>query len=352
MLLAGQEDENIHDYFRRTAFPSEEEVETILRALEDTDGLSIRELEQRANLRYGQIDKALKYLSVEERAPVIKEGSRWKRTPVPYQLNHAQIERLTRQREIEWEEVQNYIATDGCLMQFLRHALDDPATEPCGKCARCVGKEIVPSTFDRHLGLAATGFLRRSEIPLEAKKQIPRGSLDAYGLATKFPAELLPNEGRVLSRWGDAGWGSIVAEGKHANTFSDELVAAVVDMIRNRWRPQPPPRWVTCVPSRNHPELVPDFATRVAAALGLPFRAVVTKTRDNEPQKAQQNTFHRCKNLDGVFTIDEPIPRDPVLLIDDVVDSGWTLAIISALLLRAGSGSVFPLALASTSTSD
>jgi ATP-dependent DNA helicase RecQ len=156
----------------------------------------------------------------------------------------------------------------------------------------------------------------------------------------------------VLSRWGDAGWGRIVADGKHANRFSDELVAAVADMIRNRWQPQPAPQWVACVPSRNHPELVPDFATRLAAALGLPFHTVVEKTRDNEPQKLQQNTFHRCKNLDGAFAIDDGIPQGSVLLVDDVVDSGWTLTIVAALLRRAGSGPVFPLALASTSTSD
>jgi ATP-dependent DNA helicase RecQ len=166
------------------------------------------------------------------------------------------------------------------------------------------------------------------------------------------PADLLHEEGRVLSRWGDAGWGRIVADGKHANRFSDELVASAVDMIRNRWQPQPAPQWVACVPSRSRPELVPDFATRLAVALGLQFRAVVEKTRDNAPQKLQQNTFHRCQNLDGAFAIDDDIPQGSVLLVDDVVDSGWTLTIVAALLRRAGSGPVFPLALASTSTTD
>jgi ATP-dependent DNA helicase RecQ len=352
ILLSGREDEDIHEYFRRTAFPTEDEVETILRELEESDGLTIRELEQRANLRYGQIDKALKYLSVEERAPVVKEGTRWKRTPVRYRLDHAQIERLTRQREVEWGEVQDYISTKNCLMEFLRHALDDPSAGPCGRCARCLGQEILSSEFDHRLGVAATSFLRKSEMPLAPKKQVPRGSMDAYGFGTKLPADLLHEEGRVLSRWGDAGWGGIVADGKHANRFSDELVTAVVDMFRNRWRPQPAPEWVACVPSRSHPDLVPDLAMRLAAAIGLPFRAAIAKTRDNEPQKLQQNAFHRCQNLDGAFAIDDDLPQGPVLLIDDVVDSGWTLTIVAALLRRAGSGPVFPLALASTSSSD
>ena len=151
VLLSGYEDESIHEYFRRTAFPAEDHVEAILRALEETDGLTIRQLEQRVNLRLGQIDKVLKYLSVEERAPVIKDGSRWKRTPVRFRMDHERIERLTQQREVEWAEVQAFIHTDGCLMGFLSRALDDPPAEPCGVCARCKGEEIVSAAFAQRL---------------------------------------------------------------------------------------------------------------------------------------------------------------------------------------------------------
>ena len=56
--------------------------------------------------------------------------------------------------------------------------------------------------------------------------------------------------------------------------------------------------------------------------------------------------------MDGVFSIKEPIPQGNVFLIDDVVDSRWTLTVLSALLQQAGSGKVYPVALASTSVSD
>ncbi len=75
----------------------------------------------------------------------------------------------------------------------------------------------------------------------------------------------------------------------------------------------------------------------------------VTKVKDNEPQKVQQNRFHQCRNLDGVFAIEGEIPNGPVLLVDDIVDSGWTLTITAALLRRAGSGPVWPRALATSS---
>lgn len=141
-----------------------------------------------------------------------------------------------------------------------------------------------------------------------------------------------------------------MADGKHSGRFDNRLVKAVVEMMRRRWVPDPVPCWVACVPSLSNPNLVPDFARRVASALGIPFLDVVRKVRQNRPQKLMNNRFHQCRNLDGVFEIHGEVPQGPVLLIDDVVDSGWTLTIIAALLRHAGSGAVFPLALATTAT--
>lgn len=78
----------------------------------------------------------------------------------------------------------------------------------------------------------------------------------------------------------------------------------------------------------------------------------MTKVHDNEPQKLQQNRFHQCHNLDGVFAVAPGIPNEPVLLVDDIVDSAWTLTVVAALLRQAGSGPVWPVALAATSAGD
>jgi ATP-dependent DNA helicase RecQ len=100
------------------------------------------------------------------------------------------------------------------------------------------------------------------------------------------------------------------------------------------------------VPSFNHPELVPGFAGRLAQRLGIPFLDVIVKVRHNEPQKAKHNRFHQCRNLDGVFEVRGDIPDECLLLVDDTVDSGWTLTAVGALLRKAGGGRVYPLALA------
>lgn len=350
VLLSGREDEDIHEYFRSSAFPDARHVDAILSALERSDGMSVVELQRAINLTQGQIDKVLKILSVENPSPVFKEGPRWKRTAIAYQMDHDRIQRLTQQRELEWQEVQTYIDHGGCLMEFLANALDDEKPRPCGKCSGCLGYPIVPADFEHDLAVTAALYLKHSELPLECKKQVAAGAFVQYGFRGNLPAELRAETGRILSRWGDAGWGRLVADDKHAGRFRDELVEAVAEMVRERWQPSPPPGWVTCVPSRNHPELVPDFARRLAARLGLRFVPAVTKVRDNEQQKFQQNRFHQCCNLDGVFSVAEGIPNEPVLLVDDMVDSAWTMTVVAALLRQAGSGPVWPVALARTSS--
>ena len=353
VLMSGAEDAQIQTFFRESAFPREPWVQAILAALEESDGLTVRQIEAALNLRQGKINQVLKLLSVESPAPVIQDGSTWRRTPVPYRMDHERIERLTRQREIEWDEIQTYIDEAGCLMQFLARALDDADPQPCGRCANCLGRDIVPSAFSDALGVAATRFLRQAERPLPPRKQVPAGAFSQYPLRGIIPDRLRAETGRILSQWGDAGWGKAVADDKHAGFFRDELVEAAADMIVTRWKPVPRPEWVTCIPSTSHPDLVPDFAQRLADRLGIPFLPVIGKVRANAPQKDQENSTQQCRNLDGVFALagDAAVGR-PVLLVDDVVDSGWTLTVAAALLRGCGSGPVFPMALTASGAGD
>jgi ATP-dependent DNA helicase RecQ len=357
VLMSGTEDQDIHDYFRHSAFPSEAQVNEILDVLNRADGLSIREIEEQTNLRHTQIEKVLKLLSVESPSPVIKIDSQWRRTPVSFVMDRQRIAHLTQQREQEWDEVLHYLTHQSCLMNYLRQALDDTNITNCGKCASCLGQPVLEAVVDPIFAHNAASFLKHAEIPIQPRKQISQSNAEA---ARAFPIYKLPRrlgnlatqEGRVLSRWGDAGWGKLVADDKRNNHFRDELVDAVAEMICERWQPNPALTWVSYVPSMNHPQLVPDFARRLAAKLDIPFVDAVTKAIANQPQKGQQNSFHQCHNLDGAFAIHQPVPNGAVLLVDDIVDSGWTLTVIAALLQQAGSGVVFPVALASSSVND
>ena len=124
------------------------------------------------------------------------------------------------------------------------------------------------------------------------------------------------------------GWGRLVSCGKYRDgRFADELVVACLELVV-QWSPQPAPEWVTCIPSRRHPDLVPSFAERLAIRMELPFHRVLEKTEDRAEQKSMANSTQQARNVDGSLAIfREPLPAGPVLLVDDMVDSRWTLTL-------------------------
>lgn len=349
VMLSGSEDEDIHAYFRHAAFPTEDRVALILNTLAEGDGLSVPNLAEKLNLRYGQIEQVLKYLSVEEPSPIVKMGTKWLRTAVAYSLDTEKILRLTNQKLVEWQEVQGYTEFEGCLMTYLQKSLDDPILTNCGKCYNCTRQSIYTKEASHSDSVEASLFLKKSEIDILPRLQLVAGGLPGYGWKFKLPAAWVASPGKALSHRGDSGWGTTVEKDKKLNHFSDELVDAVYSMLRERWKHEPRPKWVTCVPSLRNPELVPEFAERLAQKLGIPFLAVVSKIKEVSPQAEQENSVFQCRNLDSVFKISTAVMHSSVYLIDDAIDSGWTLTVIAALLLKAGSGPVFPIALTSSS---
>ena len=355
ILLGGHEDDEITEYFIRTAFPPEAHCEEVLQALyRAEDGLSRVDLEQRVNLSSIQIEKVLKSLAVKSPTPISKLGSRWYANPVSYVPDRDKIAALTRIRYQEQARMQEYMCSSECLMLFLERELDDPSPAPCGRCAVCRGEPLLPEEYSWDLALKAVQFLRRCDHQIDPRKRWPADALDVYGWRGSIAGALQAAPGRALCSWGDDGWGELVRRGKQeTGRFDDALVDAAVALLRERWRPDPFPTWVTCVPSLDHPELVPDVSTRVAKALGRPFVPSVRKVRRTEPQKAMQNSYQQAHNLARAFTV-RPWSGfgGPVLLLDDMVDSRWTFTVIAALLRSAGSGPVFPLALSSSAGSE
>jgi len=353
ILLCGEEDDRIADFFINSAFPPQQHITEVMEVLRKaTDGMTTNHLMHSLNLRSTHIDKALKFLSVESPSPVVKQKSKWYLTPAAekYEMDRAYIESILRIRRDEQTQMKEYMTHKGCLMVFLQNALDDPNAVSCGKCFNCDSSLLFSDHYEDSDARDAALFLRRSYITVRPKRVWPgSGVFQHYPFeGYRIPQELMAAEGRALSLWGDAGWGQMVVEGKYEyGEFPDALVQACFDMIRF-WNPDPFPEWVTCIPSKNHPELVPGFALRLAEKLGVPFTTCIQLARSHDNQKFMENKFHQVTNLDGAFKVIEPLAGN-CLLIDDMIDSGWTFTIASALLRHAGCETVYPLALAKNS---
>jgi ATP-dependent DNA helicase RecQ len=251
---------------------------------------------------------------------------------------------VIRQRRVELERIRAFTNTDDCLMRFLAAELDDPAPAACGRCASCAG-DFVSRTVDEDILADSVAFLRRSFRTIEPRKRWPLGGTGE--LTGQIPAELQAAEGRALSIYSDSGWGSLVAEAKYREErFDQKLVDAAAQLIRDVWQPDPPPTWVTAIPSLRS-TLVPDFAERLAHALWLPFHESIVKVREKPPQKEMENSVQQARNVIDAFEArSAEVGAGPVLLVDDMVDSKWSMTVCALRLRQAGSGPVYPLALA------
>jgi ATP-dependent DNA helicase RecQ len=205
----------------------------------------------------------------------------------------------------------------------------------------CTGSSPEVS-LDEAVVAKAREHLRWAELMVEPRLQWPSGMSEPKG---RIAEEMRLQPGRALSVLNDGGWGGLVKKGLAAGEFSDALVEAAAELVGKRWRPDPPPTWVTCVPSSGVSP-VPGFAERLAAALGLLFRPVVVKTRETKPQTELENSHQQFANVWRAFAVEGVPAGEPVLLVDDLVDSRWTLTVVGAGLLDAGSGPVSPFVLA------
>ena len=338
VLLRGDDDEAIQDWFIERAFPDEVNANAVVDVFDQSMGpVTLGSIEREVNLKRGVLDLVLKQLTVEGVLKRLK-GQTYERTFKPWQYPRQRVTEVTAARRVEQQQMRDYAGPINCRMHFLTQLLDDSTSQPCGVCDACATPLFRDELGDERIE-AAQYFLRRGFLTIE-----PRKKLIGQGL----PQHLQLQPGRALCRWGDQGWGSLVETGKHSDgRFDDRLIRALADMVRG-WAPNPFPTWVAFVPSQRHPGLVADLAGRFAAELGLPVRGIIAKVRQTPPQKSMQNSAHQYANVNAAFSIVDTPPGGPVFLVDDLVDSKWTLTEVGRLLREHRSGFVYPLALAST----
>ena len=314
VLLYSEADLNVNTWFINSAFPSRREIGLVIEALgRHPNGLSLSELMASVNLSRGRIEKSLSLMELESPAPIVKYGTKYQLTPFPLSEDFwMRADRLTKIRNDELSQMIEYTKLPfGSHMAYLVRTLDgDPSKvqEP--------NLPPLPEYVPEALVKEALSFVKRTAVVIEPRKMWPAiVGLPVMGLRGSIPAEFRAQIGRALCVWGDVGWGELVRKGKYEDKrFSDDLVDAAVDLIKS-WRPDPFPTWVSCIPSLRHPELVPDFAKRVAEYLEIPFINVF-KLRELRPeQKTMSNSFYQAQNVDGVLLCDGDFQKYPLDLI-------------------------------------
>ncbi|MCA2213058.1 DEAD/DEAH box helicase [Wangella sp. NEAU-J3] len=356
VLLPGREDVAIWRYFASLAFPPEEQVRSVLANLSPDRPLSTPALEPLVDLRRARLELMLKVLDVDGAVRRTRGG--WLATGEPWTYDTQRLRRVAEARTAEQQSMIEYAGTTGCRMEFLRRSLDDPGAAPCGRCDRCAGPQFDAEVSADSLA-AAHAFLGRPGVEIAPKKLWPTG-MDSVGVPLKgriAPAEQIA-PGRAVGRLSDLGWGdrlrALVAPEAPDGPVSDEVVAAVVEVLKawahgdDRWAQRPAA--VVAVGSHRRPELVQSIATRVATIGRLPLLGTLTSAHVGDAGP-RGNSAQRVRALHEAFGVPPEMATalaeldGPVLLVDDLVDSGWTMVLAGRALRRAGAPAVLPLAL-------
>ncbi|MCK2217723.1 RecQ family ATP-dependent DNA helicase [Actinomadura sp. ATCC 31491] len=348
ILLPGTEDRDIWAYFASLAFPPEPVVRAVLAALAERGVMSTPALETAVDLSRSRLEMMLKVLDVDGAVRRVKGG--WEATGEEWAYDTERYTRIAAERRAEQEAMLGYLTTGECREQYLRRHLDDDAARPCGRCDNCTGRhrsaDIAPQAIEQ-----ARERLSRPGVELEARRQWPTGLPDLSG---RIKPELGAEPGRALGRLTDIGWGNRLRELFHGGDgpVGDDLLRAVVQVLAAwEWRERPVA--VVNVPSGSRPQLVRSFAERLAQIgrltyLGeLGYRAGSPGQQFNSAKRVQaiRATLAMPKDLGGRIAQ----CGGPVLLVDDRVDTGWTMTLATALVRHAGAPAVLPLALATVS---
>ena len=340
VLLVGEEDDEICQHFIESAFPTQDEVSLILRAIERSpNGLRFTDLLSVVNMPADKVEKAIKYLSVIECIKCIKKdrSSYYYPTFRSWKPDLTKSELIKKKRYEELQKMKEFTTTKDCYMKFIVEELNDQPGEPCGKCTNCRKTLYFP---DKVLN---TDLIQEAEETLNAGFTIsPKKKLGN----SKNP---YPNEvGKAMTLYGASKYGKYVQQDKYeVGRFREELVEMAAQFIK-RWGILTPTTWITFVPSLRRPNLVKDFAQRLAKKLGIPCVEAIVKSKNVAEQKEMNNYIKKYLNAMESFDVPRNVPNGPVILVDDVVDSGWTFTVCGFKLREKGSGLVYPFALATT----
>ena len=355
LLLPGTEDKDIWAYFASLAFPPERVVRQVLDALAGADRpLSTVALEPRCELSRTRLEMVLKVLDVDGVVHRVKGG--WLATGQEWSYDEERYRGIAAARTAEQQAMLDYQRTDGCRMEFLLRQLDAPHAQVCGRCDNCAGARWQPEVSGEAVA-KARDRLRRPGIEVAPRRMWPTGmaALDVP-LTGKLGAGDLAEEGRALGRLTDIGWGNRLRDLLGPNAPADDPVPDdVVDgcvRVLASWEWASRPVGVVTVGSTRRPKFVGSLGERISAIGRLPLLGEISARDTGE---RQVNSARRLAQVWRSLVVPPDLATvlstvdGPVLVVDDLLDTGWTMTVATKLVRDAGAPAALPFILASTS---
>jgi ATP-dependent DNA helicase RecQ len=350
ILLPGPEDQAIWDYFVSVGFPAEDHVRMALRTLAAEDApTSTAALETRVELNRSRLETMLKVLDVDGAVKRVRGG--WIATGASWQYDADRYLKVSRVRQDEQQAMREYQRTTECRMRFLREQLDDPDASDCGRCDNCGGLTL-PGEVGADAVSAAATVLGRPGVAFDPRRMWP-SAMPGLGVDVKgkVPAADQAEPGRVIARLTDLGYGTrlrtLLAADAADGPVPDDLIAACVQVLAS-WDWAQRPAAVVHVGSLRRPALIADTAARLAELGRLSDLGGIPHT--GRSSGGRTNSALRLREVWDAYQVPAALAAQltgqPVLLVDDLIDTGWTFTVVARLLRQAGAGPVYPFALA------
>ena len=347
VLLPAVEDRDIWAYFASLAFPREQLVRETIDALAQHGPMSTAVLETYVELTRTRLEAMLKVLDVDGAVRRVKGG--WEATGREWAYDAERYQRVTEAREREQQAMLAYLDTDACRMRYLREQLDDPEAVDCGRCDNCGGLDLT-SDISSAAVAAAEERLARPGVAIEPRKMWPTG-LANLGLDLRGKIAEGASEGRAVARLTDLGHGQALRalfREPVDQPVPERLAQAVLTVMKDwsgSWEARPVA--IVHVDSMTRPTLVRELAEGVARVMQIPLvgRYAVTDPEVG-PGRGAVNSAQRVAAVGRRYSLDAEVPAGPVLLVDDLVVTGWTLTLAARALRQAGATAVLPLTLA------
>ena len=344
-LMCGKEDMDIINYFIGTAFPTKEETDKIIDIIGDNDGIKLYQLEGALNMRRNRLMKAIGFLLND--GFIRKDKASYYLTPKIYFYDSEKYDAITKIRKMEAEQILKLASLKGCYSKYIVNCLDDYTAAECGNCSNCLGREILPEKVSLNAKSIASEYIDRLSLVIEPRKRW------AYSDVTSMSAiKYINKEGICLSRYGEIGYGELVKQGMEAKDggFCQELVGKSAELLKELIK-ENEIKYITYVPSLKS-NLVADFTKRLAQSLNIEFIDLLDKMETQE-QKRMENSSYQCANAFKAYKIKENITvPDKVILVDDTVDSKWTLTVCGYRIMENGASEVYPFVLADRSNQE
>ena len=349
VLLPQLEDRDIWAYFAGLSFPPEQQVRQTIDVLARSDRpLSTATLETYVELGRNRLEAMLKVLDVDGAVRRVQGG--WEATGREWVYDAERYDRVREAREREQAAMLAYLDSDECRMRYLREQLDDPDAADCGRCDNCGGLSLATAVSEEAVA-SASARLSRPGVAIEPRKMWPTAlaNLGLGGLKGKIGTGA--GEGRAIARLTDLGHGQalreLFAQGVPDGPVPPSLAQGLMTVMKDwsgEWAERPVA--IVHVESATRPQLVADLADGLSRVMRLPVVgtfAIVDP--DVGPGRGATNSAQRVAAVTRRYELRADVPTGPVLLVDDLVVTGWTMTVAAVALRDAGATAVLPVAL-------